>query len=346
MMRTIRPVAVAFAATLTLTLAACGGTSENESREAGEVGGTLVVYTPNEQNMLDALIPVFEDESGVSVELITAGTGELYQRIRSEAANPQGDVMFGGGDAQATVNADLWEEYVSVNDADMLDAGKNIGGFFTPYQADGSNLLVNTEIAGDIEINGYEDLLNPELRGRIASGDATQSSSAFAQLTNVLLAMGGDYESDEAWDFVEGLVENLDGKIIGSSSQVAQDVANGEFVVALTYEPLSMNFVNSGAPVEIVYPQEGAVFLPAGAQIISGGPNPEAARAFIDFLTSETGQGILAAETSSRPLRAGVVKEGLTPLEDIVVIEEDSEYVAENRDAIVARYQSILEANL
>lgn len=341
-----RPMAAATAAVALFTLAACSDSSDGSDASPGEVGGTLVVYTPNEQNMLDALIPAFEAETGVTVELITAGTGELYQRIRSEAANPQGDVLFGGGDAQAKLNADLWEEYVSPNDAEMLDAGKNIGGFFTPYQADGSNLLVNTEIVGDIEIDGYEDLLNPELKGKIAFGDATQSSSAFAQLTNMLKAVGGDYESDEGWDYVEALVQNLDGKLIGSSSQVAQDVANGEFIVALTYEPLSLNFVNSGAPVEIVYPEEGAVFLPAGVQLIKGGPNQAAGEAFIDFLTSEAGQTILANETSSRPLRDGIVAENLTPLDQITVIDEDSEFVSENREEIVARFQTILEANL
>src|SRR5690349_6753065 len=71
------------------------------AQDASISGSTLVVYTPNEEGMLDNLIPVFEEASGVSVQLITAGTGELYQRIRSEAGSPQGDVMFGGGAAQA-----------------------------------------------------------------------------------------------------------------------------------------------------------------------------------------------------------------------------------------------------
>lgn len=329
-------------AALTLGLAACGGSSSSSG--SGD-GGKLVLYTPNEQNMLDALIPAFEEETGITVEVITAGTGELYSRIRSEMSAPQGDVMFGGSAAQAVENADLWAEFTSENNDAMLDLGKNINGYCTPYQADGSNLLVNTEIGSSIGITSYADLLKPELKGKIAFGDPTGSSSAFAQLTNMLLAMGG-YEDEGAWDFVTQLVTQLDGNTIGSSSQVAQDTANGEFAVALTYEPLSVNFVESGSPVEIVYPSEGAVFLPAGSQIIKGGPNPESAQAFLNFITSETGQGLIASETSGRPLRDGVESELLTPLSDITTLEEDSAYVSENRDAIVARYQEILEQNL
>lgn len=319
--------------------------SNSTSEGTTEIGGTLVLYTPNEQNMLDALIPVFEDETGIDVELVTAGTGELYQRIRAELANPQGDVMFGGSTALAVQNSDLWEEFTSSNNDAMLPLGQNIGGISTPYQADGSNLLVNTDIGAEYNITSYEDLLNPDLKGQIAFGDPTSSSSAFAQLTNMLLAMGG-YESDEAWEFVEELVVQLDGNVIGSSSQVAQDTANEEFAVALTYEPLSVNFVASGSAVEIVYPAEGAVFLPAGSQIIKGATNIEQAKAFLDFVTSETGQGLIASETNGRPLREGITSPNLIPLEEIVTLEEDSAFIAENRDDIVARYQQILEANL
>lgn len=309
-------------------------------------GTTLTVYTPNEEGMLQSLIPVFEQNSGVQVQLITAGTGELYSRIRSEAGNPQGDVMFGGGAAQATANIDLWQNYTSPEDAAMVEAGKNTTGAFTPYQADGSNLLVNTEALAEagVKITSYADLLQPELKGKIAYGDPTGSSSAFAQLTNMLKAVGGDYEAAAGWDYVTALVDQLDGISIGSSSQVAADVANGEYVVGLTYEPLSLNFVRSGAPVEIVYPAEGAAFLPATVQIIKGAPNTAAAEAFIDFLISEQGQTIIAEETAGRPLREGIVKEGLPVLADIPTVQEDGAYVSAHREEIVEKYRAILEA--
>ncbi|RUT34813.1 extracellular solute-binding protein [Arsenicitalea aurantiaca] len=335
-----RMTATAFFATTISLMALASAHAQDIS------GSTLVVYTPNEEGMLQSLIPVFEGNTGVEVQLITAGTGELYSRIRSEAGNPQGDVMFGGGAAQAAANITLWQEYTSPEDAAMVEAGKNTTGAFTPYQADGSNLLVNTEAAAQagVEITSYADLLQPELKGRIAFGDPTGSSSAFAQLTNMLKAVGGDYESDAGWTFVESLVDQLDGISIGSSTQVAQDVANGEYVVALTYEPLSLNFVRSGAPVEIVYPAEGAAFLPATVQIIAGAPNPAAAEAFIDFIISEEGQTIIAEQTAGRPLRDGITKPGLPPLSEIPTVQEDGEYVAANREAIVAKYRAILEA--
>lgn len=343
MSRTTTPFTTLFAAAA-IGLTALSGVA---LAQTADISGTeLVVYTPNEEGMLSNLIPVFEEKTGVRVQVITAGTGELYQRIRSEANNPQGGVMFGGGAAQANANIELWGEYTSAEDANMIAAGKNTTGFFTPYQADGSNLLVNTEEAAKagVDIASYADLLKPELKGKIAFGDPTASSSAFAQLTNMLKGVGGDYESDASWAYVTDLVKQLDGVSIGSSSQVAKDVANGEYIVGLTYEPLSFNLVKSGAPVKIVYPAEGAAFLPATIQIIKDGPNGDAAKAFIDFIISEEGQTIISEKTAGRPLREGIVKPGLPALADIPTVQEDGAYVSANRDAIVAKYKSILEA--
>lgn len=327
----------------TVALSAFGGAY---AQDAAISGSELVIYTPNEEGMLEGLIPVFEEQTGVRVQLITAGTGELYQRIRSESGNPQGGVMFGGGAAQANANLNLWGEYTSPEDASMVAAGKNTTGFFTPYQADGSNLLVNKDAvaAAGVTITSYADLLQPELKGKIAFGDPTTSSSAFAQLTNMLKAVGGDYESDASWNYVRDLVTQLDGVSIGSSSQVAKDVANGEYIVGLTYEPLSLNFVNSGAPVEIVYPKEGAAFLPATIQLIKDGPNQAAGKAFIDFVISEEGQTIIAEKSAGRPLREGVAKPGLPALADIPTVQEDGPYVSAHRDELVAKYKAILEA--
>ncbi|CTN24805.1 iron ABC transporter substrate-binding protein [Streptococcus pneumoniae] len=48
-----------------------------------------------------------------------------------------------------------------------------------------------------MNIEGYNDLLKPELKEKIATADPANSSSAFAQLTNMLQAQGG-YKDDKA----------------------------------------------------------------------------------------------------------------------------------------------------
>jgi iron(III) transport system substrate-binding protein len=341
--------AAAGAAVLTMTVAATlvgcstsASPAEETSAAKDKSTGALVIYTPNAQNMINAIIPVFEKESGIKVQLVTAGTGELYQRIQSEAGNPGGDVLFGGSEAQAVQSKQLWDKYVSTNNKDMIAAGQNVDGVITPYVADGSNLLVNTEKIGDIKITGYQSLLNPKLKGRIAFGDPSQSSSAFAQLTNMLKATGGNYTSTKGWDYVKSLINNLGGKVIPSSAEVVKDVADGEYPVGLTYEDPSATYVSAGSPVKIVYPKEGAVYLPSGTEIIKGAKNMKSAKEFIDFITSKKAQDIFGSELTNRPLRKDAkLGSYMTPLSDIHVIQEDTNYVAAHKADIVTKYQQL-----
>lgn len=321
-------------------LAGCGinGTTASDTAAKPAEGGSLVIYTPNVDEIMNTFIPMFENETGIKVEVVSAGAGELMKRIESEKDNPYADIIFGG----YVTDPEYFAEYVSPNLADLMVDREKTVPFRTPYIANGSCLLVNENLAGDIGINGYADLLNPELKGKIASGDPVSSSSAYRQLTNILLAMGG-YESEEAWDYIDKLVQNLDGKILNSSAAVHKGVVEGEYVVALTYEDPCANYMKSGAPVRIIFPEEGAVFLESDAGIVKGAPNPENAKLFVDFITSKEVQSIFGTALTNRPLhKDAMIGDHLIPYADIHLIEEDIEYCQEHKDEILNRWKEII----
>lgn len=248
-------IAVALVAPLSLALTGCGSDSANDEN-------TLVVYTARSEALNNAVIPQFEQETGIKVEAVTAGTGELVKRVKSESDNPLGDVLWAADETMLSANKDLFEKYVSPEDENMMEDFRNVSGYFTPAFADPTVMVVNNGLAADMRIEGFNDLLNPELKGRIAFGDPVNSSSAFQILMAMLYANGkdGDPMSDEAWDYVDKLLANLDGKIANSSSQVYKGVAGGEYVVGLTWEDPAVNLANSGADVSVVFPEEGAIF--------------------------------------------------------------------------------------
>jgi len=317
-----------------MVLVGCGAEEGGDSK-------SLIIYSPNSEGLIASTIPAFEAEYGIKVDLIQAGTGELFTKMNSEANNPVADVMFGGAYSTFTQNENLFEPYTSPNNDNVLEDYQNKTGYITPYVLDGSVLIVNNNLLGDMTIEGYEDLLNPELKGKIATADPASSSSAFAQLTNMLLAMGG-YEDEGAWDYVKELFTNIDGKIASGSSNVYKSVADGELVVGLTYEDPSVALLNSGADVSIVYPKEGTVFLPAGSAIIKGAKNMDNAKLFIDFIISQEIQDVYGTETTNRPVLKEVqTSETMTPMDEINTIQEDIDYVREHKDEMVERYKTI-----
>lgn len=301
--------------------------------------GSLVVYTPNSQSIIDIIVPAFEEQTGIKVEVLNAGAGEVLTRVKAERNAPYADIIMGAVRAEFD---QYFEEYVSPEDGAMVESSRNVTGLATPYISNGSVLLVNDEKIGDIKVESYADLLNPELKGKIAAADPATSSSAFAQLTNQLLAMGGDYTSDAGWDFVAGLIKNLDGKVSPGSSNVHKSVADGEYAVGVTYEEPSAAYVRDGAPVHIVYPTEGAVFLDSYIGINKGAPNRANAEKFIDFVISAEIQARLGSELTVRPLRADAQAAGSLPaFSEIKLLVEDSDVVTEQKKAILDRYADL-----
>lgn len=324
---------------LSLILVACSSPGSKEETKK------LVVYSPNSEGMIKSVIPLFEQKTGVKVEVISAGTGELVKRIESEKNNPYADVLFGGTYTQYVSNKDLFEPYVSTEDANVVEAYRNKLGYVTYTVLDGSVLVVNKELTKGLKIESYADLLQPQLKGKIATADPANSSSAFAQLTNILLAMSPDktYTSDAAWDYVGKLISQWNGKIQSSSSSVYKSVVEGEMWVGLTYEDPVAKLIKDGAKnIEIVYPSEGSVFLPAGTGIVKGAKNIDNAKKFVDFLLSEEVQNIFGQSLTNRPVRSGA-KTGsyLKDYTTLPLIYEDMEYVFTNKKTIVERYTKL-----
>ncbi|OQY39219.1 MAG: iron ABC transporter substrate-binding protein [Spirochaetaceae bacterium 4572_7] len=327
-----------FSALLVLTIFAC---QKNENVKGEVKSDKLVVYSPNSDGLMNATIPLFEKKYGINVEVISAGTGELFKRLQGEKNAPYADVAFGGGFATYMINGDLFQSYTSKNNSKVIDLYQNTTGYITPYVLDGSIILVNKTLAGDLGIKGYKDLLNPALKGKIVSANPTASSSAYAHLTNILNAIGnGDYENQEAWDFVRELFSNT--VVIGSSSSVWKGVRDGEYAVGLSYEDPSVTLVRDGADVEVIYMDEGVVFLPAGAAIVKGAPNLANAQIFMDFITSPEVQDIYGTTLTNRPVMADVkTPDFMTNISEIKLIKEDMDYVYKHKASLQDHFKDI-----
>ena len=97
---------------------ACGGDKEKtEATADANASNELVIYSPNSDAEVNAIIPAFEQATGIKVILQSMGTGDVLARIGAEKENPQADINWGAinlGIYETT--SDLWEQYVSENE--------------------------------------------------------------------------------------------------------------------------------------------------------------------------------------------------------------------------------------
>ncbi len=332
----------------------CGEKSgENSSGNKTEANASneLVIYSPNTDTEVNAIIPAFEKATGIKVILQSMGTGDVLARINAEKENPQADINWGAINIGFyKSNPDLWEEYISPNDKNLPKEYQSYNGFFTNTKLSGSAaLLLNIDVFKELGLNiddfdGYEDLLWPELKGKIAMGDPTASSSALAELTNMLLVMGEKAYDEKAWKFVEKFIGQLNNTIISSSSQIYRATVDGEYAVGVTYEDPAIGLLEDGATnVKVIYPKEGAVWLPGGIAIVKNAPHMENAKKFIDFIISKEGQELLAP-TTIRPVMTSIknTSPNMKPFSEIKVAYEDIEYTSEHKEEWQQKWTEIL----
>lgn len=336
-------------ATCMLFVAACsnkqdtGGETNDSGSSSGSGSGSLVVYTAAAQDVMNIVVPEFEAQTGINVEVVTAGTGELLKRIEAEQANPLGDVEWGGVVSVIAPKQDLFEPYLTPNESAIIDSAKNVEGMMTRNTIIPMVLLVNKNLAGDIKIESYADLLNPALKGKIAMNDPAKSSTGLTHVQNMLSTIGAD-DQDKGWDFIKELVDNLDGKLLASSSAVPKGVADGEYTVGLTHEELASSAVRDGYPVEVVYMEEGVVVSPATVQIIKGAKNMENAKKFIDFMTSKELQTLTTTKLNMRATRDDVpAPEGLKQIADIKIVSVNEE--SSDNQAVLDKFKDIFTSN-
>lgn len=264
----------------------------------------LVMITPTAADNLDAVVPVFEKKYGIKVDLITGSTGETFARIQAEKNNPSCDITW-IGEYYAIKDPHLFETYVSVNDSAYPEKFRNTSGVFTAINGTCPVIIWNTTLVPE-GITGYSDILDPKYKGKIAFGDAATSSSAYNHLENMLLNFGnGDLDAQAGWDFVAKLLKQLDGRIVNSSSATYKGVVSGEYAIGLAWDAPALDLAKSGTPnVKFCYMEEGSASKLSGLSIIKDCKNLENAKLFVDFLSSQEGQQLLAMNTSgANPVR-------------------------------------------
>lgn len=334
-------ISSALALLLAASVAACGADGSGEGgNNAGPQANKVVVVSPHPVEFMKPLLNEFEMETGITVEIIKCGTSEALERIQDGEAI---DVLWGGSVMSVGPYADSFAEYRTVNRKAFADDFKNMSDAMTCFTDVPSVLIVNTDLIGDIEINGYGDLLDQRLTGKIAFASPARSSSSFEHLVNMLYAMG-DGNPDNGWEYAEKFAQRLKGNLLGSSTEVYQGVAGGKYIVGLTFEEAAVTMLKGGKHVKIVYMEEGVVSTPDGLYINRNAPNRDNAETFVDFMTAVDTQNFIAKELGRRSVRIDVPESDLVAAkEDVNLIKVDPEQVKNNKDRWVEDFVAMVE---
>ena len=157
---------------------------------------------------------------------------------------------------------------------------------------------------------------------------------------SIILAYGT--EDGKGYEFVEDLVHNLDGKVLSSSSGVYKGVSDGEYMVGLTYEEAALRYIESGANIQIVYPEEGTSSSPSGVAVIKDCQNPKSAQMFVDYLSGKEVQSQLG-DLYRRSVRTDVEDpETMKAWDEINFVDMDIDWTSSHTEEFNEKWNDFL----
>ncbi|MBA3579445.1 MAG: extracellular solute-binding protein [Gemmatimonadaceae bacterium] len=251
----------------------------------------LTVYSPHGKDLLGYLETEFEKANpSVDVQWVDMGSQEVLDRVRAEGANPQADVWF-GAPAEAFDRAakeNLLEPYTP-SWAGAVDGEARhpqhlwYGTYLTPEV-----IGYNSEVLSAADApQDWDDVLDPKWKDKIIIRDPVASGTMRAIFGAIMLRSIARTGSEEAgYEWLRRLDENTREYVLNPTI-LYQKLGRREGIVTLWDMPdIATLQQRTKIPVDYVIPSSGTPLLVDAIAIVRGTGQPEAARAYYEFVTS------------------------------------------------------------
>jgi iron(III) transport system substrate-binding protein len=289
-----------------------------EAPQSEGVAGELTVYTSRAESLFKPVLEAFNQAyPDVKVTVLTGSNGELAAKLLEERANPQADLLINSDilTMQSLAEQGIFAPNDSPAVAAVPEAYRADDGSWTALTLRPRVIMYNTELVSEEELpTTMMGLTDPKWKGQIGSADS-RNGAMVAQLVAMRHLLG----EETMTAFVQGLVAN-DTQWFGGHTDVRKAVGAGELKLGLVNHYYYHLSKAEGAPVGIVYPDQGEgemglIVNSTNAGIVQGAKHPELAKLFVDFMLSPEGQKVYSEQNFEYPVTPGVeLAEGVPPL--------------------------------
>ncbi len=314
-------------------------------KPAAKASGKISVYSALNESTNNAFVDAFKKANpGIDVEILPlAAAGELQTRIRTEKNSPKADVFIGGSsEFHDPLGKDgLLEAYKSPN-ADTVDpAFKDPNGNWTGWYLGIFGLAINKdrwgkEMAGKSLPTTWDDLLVPELKGKVDFPDPVKTGGGYIFLATQVFRFNKDEE--KAMEYMKKLHANV-GQIVGTSPQAIELIGQGQFVIGPNWGHDILTAASKGQPLQFAAPADTANEIGA-VSIVKGGPNTAAAKVFVDWVLTKEAAELNVKLSNRLSVRKDVPPApGAPTLEQVKLVSYDRQWATDNKDRLIKKWQ-------
>jgi len=304
----------------------------------------LNMYTAFDVDEAKIYIEAFQKRyPNIKVEYVRLSAGELLARLRAEAGRPQASIWLAGpSDTFILAKADGllaprtdslgWQFLPS----QFKDADGQWVGIYTGFIAFASNkdYLAKNGLEAP---TSWNDLLKPEFAGKLSMAFPYTSGTGYTRLATLVFLLG----EKEGLEF-ERKISEVIAHYTKSGSACVTEVGLGEVAVGIAFShDVIAKGISKGYPVVLSFPKEGTGYEIGAMALIKGGPQPELAKVFYDWMLSAEAQSLFAKWYRVPLNPAATLAEGLITADQVNLVNYDALWAAENRDRLLAEWQKI-----
>ncbi|MET0568071.1 MAG: ABC transporter substrate-binding protein [Hyphomicrobiaceae bacterium] len=299
--------------------------------------GKLVLYTSQPNTDAQQTIDAFKARHpNIDISFVRDGTPRVIAKLQAEiaAGGPQADVLL---IADSVTMESLKNEGLLLAHA-AADVSAYPAGLHDPGKVWFATKLITTGIvyhtSAPLKPTSWLDLISPAAKGQVTMPSPLTSGAAMIHAATLAGTLPG------GWSYFEQLKAN-GAQSAGGNGSVLKSVAGGEKLYGMIVDFMPIREKAKGAPVDFVFPAEGVSTISEPVAILKSTKNPEAAKAFVDFLISKQGQELALAQ-GYMPAHPGVSLPAGFPARDAIkVISFDAAKALASTEADKARFTQI-----
>ncbi len=304
------------------------------------VAEELMAYASVEQDLAVLLFTAFEKETGIKVNFVRLGSGEMEARVEAEKMDPQASIWVGGVGTNhiSAKMKGLTVPYKSKAAAGIPAQFKDKDGNWVGLYLGPLAISTNLDRAKELGIKppkSWADLLKPEYKGKFRVAFPGSSGTGYNVLTTMIYLNKMDEEKAFAW--LKKFADNCE-KFERSGPAPTNYVATGEIPIAIGYAHDAVRAKSKGANIEINIPTEGVGFELASMSLIKDGKQAVLAKKLYDWILGPSGQQILADFFVVPVHKDAKVNPMAIPLNKIKTVAQDSTWDAANKARLQDRF--------
>ena len=283
--------------------------------------GSIVWYSGFAEGASNTLAEGFEEQTGITVEVVRLGGEEVYSRVMSEASvGASGADVVTTGDAahfEGFKQSGLLVKFTSLHDSEILEQFKDPDGYYySPYMLRFGVGFNTDKVSADQMPTSWAEL----------AADSTWDNQVVT--SNPAFSVGAAavpfFWDEQLEDGYIDKVAALHPQVFQSVTDALAPVETGEKAISLVAPYYAVrNSMEKGSPVDTVFMTDGVPVTLAGTGILTSAEHPNAAAAFTDYLMSAEGQQLFADDNrdvgnADVTYHDGYVK--LSEIEDLIYI--------------------------